>query len=87
MMISRGRCNIWVFSMNTVTLEEVQAHLPEILDQLQPGGEITVTAGGKPVALVKKANRTSWPSESGTAKPRTLWMASDFDAPLEDFKE
>ncbi|MDB5305885.1 MAG: Antitoxin [Gemmataceae bacterium] len=45
--------------MNTVTLEEAQATLPELLDRLQPGEEITITDHGKPVAQVKKAERTS----------------------------
>jgi prevent-host-death family protein len=73
--------------MNTVTLEEAQAHLPELLDRLQPGEEIIITALGKPVAQVKKAERTSWPCQAGTAKPRSFWMAQDFDTPLDDFKE
>jgi hypothetical protein len=30
---------------------------------------------------------TSWPSQPGTAKDRSFWMAPDFDAPLEDFAE
>ena len=73
--------------MTAVTLEEAQAKLPELIDQLQPGEELTITAEGKPVAQVKKAQRTSWPCEAGTAKDRPLWMAPDFNAPLDDFKE
>lgn len=73
--------------MTAVTLEEAHAKLPELLDQLQPGEELTITAAGQPVAQVKKAERTSWPCQAGTAKDRTLWMAPDFDAPLDDFKE
>lgn len=73
--------------MNTITLEEAQAHLPELLDRLQPGEEITITNQGHPVAQVRKAERTSWPCQAGTAKGRSLWMAPDFDAPLDDFKE
>ena len=73
--------------MNTVTLEEAQAHLPELLDRLQPGEEITITSQGQPIAQVKKSERTSWPCEAGTAKSRAFWMAPDFDAPLDDFKE
>ena len=41
----------------------------------------------EPVAVVTRPTRSSWPSEPGTAKDRTLWMAPDFDAPLEDFAE
>jgi hypothetical protein len=31
--------------------------------------------------------RTSWPCQPGSAKDTKHWMAPDFDAPLEDFKE
>jgi antitoxin (DNA-binding transcriptional repressor) of toxin-antitoxin stability system len=72
--------------MSTVTLEEAQAHLPQLIEQLQPGEEITITENGRPLAQVKKAQRTSWPCKSGSAAGK-VWMAPDFDAPLEDFKE
>jgi prevent-host-death family protein len=72
--------------MSTVTLEEAQAHLPQLIEQLQPGEEITITAHGQPLARVKKAERTSWPCKAGRAAGK-VWMAPDFDAPLEDFKE
>lgn len=73
--------------MTTVTLKAAQATLPELIEHLQPGEEITITDHGQPLAQVKKAERTSWPCQAGTAKDRILWIAPDFDAPLEDFKE
>jgi antitoxin (DNA-binding transcriptional repressor) of toxin-antitoxin stability system len=73
--------------MATVTIEEAQAKLPELIEHLQPGEEITITDQGQPLAQVKKAERTSWPCQAGTAKDRILWIAADLDAPLEDFKE
>jgi antitoxin (DNA-binding transcriptional repressor) of toxin-antitoxin stability system len=73
--------------MTAVTLEEAHAKLPELLDRLQPGEEMTITAAGQPVAQVKKAEPTSRPCQAGTAKDRKFWMAPDFNAPLDDFKE
>jgi antitoxin (DNA-binding transcriptional repressor) of toxin-antitoxin stability system len=73
--------------MTTVTLEEAQTNLPELIEHLKPGEEITITDHGQPLAQVKKAERTSWPCQAGTAKDSILWIAPDFDAPLEDFKE
>jgi len=52
-----------------------------------PGEELVLTANGEPVAIVIRPPRTSWPCQPGTAKDRSFWMAPDFDAPLEDFKE
>ncbi len=70
--------------MNTITLEEAQAQLPELLDRLQPGEEITITIQGQPIAQVKKTERTSWPCKAGCCKSRVIWMAPEFDAPLDD---
>ena len=74
--------------MTTVTIEEAQAKLPEIIQRLQPGEEITITDHGKqPLAQVRKAERTFWPCQAGTPTDKILWISPDFDAPLEDFKE
>jgi antitoxin (DNA-binding transcriptional repressor) of toxin-antitoxin stability system len=73
--------------MSTVTVEEAQAHLPELLERLQPGEEMTITDHGQPLAQVKKAGRTSWLCQAGRYKKAEFWMAPDFDAPLEEFKE
>jgi prevent-host-death family protein len=73
--------------MSTVTLQEVQAHLPQLLERLQPGEEVTITSNGHPLAQLKKAERTSWPCKAGSYRKAEFWMAPDFDAPLDDFKE
>jgi antitoxin (DNA-binding transcriptional repressor) of toxin-antitoxin stability system len=73
--------------MNSITIEEAQAKLPEIIQHLNPGEEITITGHGEPLAQMKKVARTSWPCQAGTAKDKILWISPDFDAPLEDFKE
>jgi prevent-host-death family protein len=72
--------------MSSVTLEEAQARLPQLLEQLQPGEEITITDHGHPLAQVKKAERNSWPCKAGSAKAK-IRLAPDFDAPLTEFKE
>jgi antitoxin (DNA-binding transcriptional repressor) of toxin-antitoxin stability system len=73
--------------MTTVTLKEAQAKLSEIIQHLQPGEEITIFDRGEPLAQVKKIERQTWPCQAGTAKSQILWIAPDFNAPLEDFKE
>ena len=73
--------------MPTVTLEEAHAKLPELIEHLQPGEELAITKQGQLLAQVKKAGPTSWPCQAGTAKDSILWIAPDFDAPLEDFRE
>jgi antitoxin (DNA-binding transcriptional repressor) of toxin-antitoxin stability system len=72
--------------MSTISLEEAQTRLPEVLQQLAPGQEITITDRGQPLAQLRRAERTSWPCQPGSARGK-IWMAPDFDEPLEDFKE
>lgn len=75
--------------MATVTIDEAQAKLPELIHQLTPGEEVVITENDHPVARIvpteKPAERKRRPS--GTLKGTVLYMAPDFDAPLEDFKE
>jgi antitoxin (DNA-binding transcriptional repressor) of toxin-antitoxin stability system len=73
--------------MSSVTLEEAQARLPQLLERLQPGEEMTITDHGRPLAQVRKAAAATWTGKAGCYKNADFWMAPDFDAPLEDFKE
>jgi prevent-host-death family protein len=75
--------------MNIVSLQEAQATLPELIDQLAPGDELVITQDNRPVAKVipfqgEPADR---PRQPGTMRGTVLYMAPDFDAPLEDFRE
>jgi antitoxin (DNA-binding transcriptional repressor) of toxin-antitoxin stability system len=74
--------------MSTVTLEEAQAQLPKLIEQLHPGEEIIITRDQKPIArLVGEGTPERLPRKLGTMKGSVLHMAPDFNAPLEDFKE
>jgi antitoxin (DNA-binding transcriptional repressor) of toxin-antitoxin stability system len=73
--------------MVTVTIEDAQAHLKQIVADLKPGEEVTISWDGGPVAKLVRTDRTSWPCKAGSAKDTRYWMAPDFDAPLEDFNE
>ena len=73
--------------MTTITIAEAQANLPEIIGRLQPGEETVITERGKPLVAVKKAQCTEWQSKAGCYRKPEFWMAPDFDAPLEEFKE
>ena len=61
--------------------------LPEIVNGMAGGEELVLTTDGVPVAVVRRLQRTSWPSIPGSAAQRTLWMAPDFDSPLDDFAD
>lgn len=73
--------------MSTLNVDEAQTRLREVIAGLQPGEEILLTDDGRPLARLVKASRTSWPCKAGSAKDKILYIAPDFDAPLEEFKE
>jgi prevent-host-death family protein len=74
--------------MSMIALEEAQARLPELIEQLSSGEEIVITRNEKPVArLVGTAKTEPAPRRLGTLTGTVAFTAADFDAPLEDFKD
>lgn len=76
--------------MSTVTIREAQASLSHLIEQLRPGEEVVITdEHHQPVArlLLSAAPATREPRELGTLRGTVQYVAPDFDAPLDDFKE
>lgn len=73
--------------MSTVTLEEAQAHLPELIDRLQPGETLVITRNEKPLArLLVDASTRRKPRKAGSAKGM-LTIIQDDEEHLADFQE
>ena len=70
----------------TVTLEEAQAHLAELISKLVPGEEVVITDNQQPVARLLPV-QTQALRELGTMRGSVKYIAPDFDAPLDDFQE
>jgi antitoxin (DNA-binding transcriptional repressor) of toxin-antitoxin stability system len=71
-----------------VTIDEAKARLAELIEKLAAGEEVTIVRGERAVAkLVGQPNPTGRERRPGSAAGAILHMASDFDAPLEDFQE
>ena len=71
-----------------LTVQEAQARLPELIDDLETGEEIVITRDERTVAkIVGAVAATSALRRPGTGQGLVTYMADDFDAPLEDFKE
>jgi antitoxin (DNA-binding transcriptional repressor) of toxin-antitoxin stability system len=74
--------------LNTITIEEAQTHLRELIDKLAPGEELVITDNHQPVAkLVGERPARSPRPAPGLGKGSVLYMAPDFDEPMEEFKE
>ncbi|MCI0639909.1 MAG: DUF2281 domain-containing protein [Gemmataceae bacterium] len=72
----------------SITVEAAQSKLKELIGQLAPGEEVIITDNQQPVAkLVATPPVQRKPRQPGTLRGTVLYMAPDFDAPLEDFKE
>ena len=59
-----------------------------MIESLKPGEEIIITRNHQPVAkLVAEQSAARKPREVGIAKDKIIYMAEDFDQPLDDFRE
>ena len=75
--------------MTSLSIQEAQAQLPDLVHGLTLGDEVVILENDQPVARIVPAS--GQPQQSarrpGTLRGTVLYMAPDFDAPLEDFKE
>ena len=72
--------------MATVTLQEAQAKLPELIHNLTPGDELVITENNQPVATLAPAPTHKPYPVLGRCKGMLTILAED-DEHLEDFKE
>lgn len=72
----------------TVSIEEAQARLPDLIHCLHSDDEVVITENNQPVARLVPTQRDSLrqPRQPGMLKGSVLYMAPDFDAPLEEFR-
>jgi antitoxin (DNA-binding transcriptional repressor) of toxin-antitoxin stability system len=73
--------------MSSVTLEEAQAHLPELIERLRPGESLVITRSETPVArLTAEVPPPRQPRRPGNCKGM-LTIVADDDEHLKDFAE
>jgi antitoxin (DNA-binding transcriptional repressor) of toxin-antitoxin stability system len=73
--------------MGTITLQEAQAQLPDLIHNLRPGEELVITENERPLAkLVGQLPMLCSPRQKGSAKGKLTIHIED-DEHLETFKE
>ena len=73
--------------LSTISLEEAQANLRQIIGKLGPGEEVVITKDDRPVAkLVSQQKAARQPRQPGSAKGILVINVED-EEHLEDFKE
>ncbi len=73
--------------MGEISMTEATLGLPKLLANLLPGEEVAIVQDGQRVATIRKEDAATPACEAGSAKGKILYMADDFDAPLDDFAE
>jgi antitoxin (DNA-binding transcriptional repressor) of toxin-antitoxin stability system len=72
----------------TISVEEAQAHLRELIEKLAPGEELVIIDNQQPVAkLVGDRPARSPRPAPGLGKGSILYMAPDFDEPMAESTE
>jgi len=72
--------------MTSISIADAQAKLADLIHGLAPGDEVVITENDQPIARLVPASQRG-ERKLGTLKGSVLYMAPDFDAPLDDFKE
>lgn len=72
----------------TITVEEAQLRLKDLIEQLGPGEEIVITQDQRRVAkLVGDRPRPASRPAPGLGKESIIYIAPDFDSPLDEFQD
>ncbi len=74
----------------TITIDEAQARLKDLIHELTPGEEVVITEDLRPVArlVVEPPGPARSPRPGpGLCRGMITYMAPDFDAPLEELRE
>ena len=72
--------------MQQVYITEAQAQITQLLQSALSGEEIIITRDNQPLLKLVQFSPTPKRRKRGSAKGQ-IWMAPDFDEPLEDFRE
>jgi antitoxin (DNA-binding transcriptional repressor) of toxin-antitoxin stability system len=71
--------------MHQIDLNEAKLHLIDLIDVALGGEEVFITQDDQPVLKLVRVVAPKTCRKAGSAKG-LIAMASDFDAPLEDFR-
>jgi antitoxin (DNA-binding transcriptional repressor) of toxin-antitoxin stability system len=72
--------------LETISIEEAQASLPDLIERLQPGTEIVITRNHQPVAALYAPSSILPQPRFGSCQGALTIVAED-DEHLQDFEE
>lgn len=74
--------------MTTISIQDAQVKLPELIHGLAPGEEeeVVITENDQPVARIVSSTAPKSSRQLGAMRGTVRYMAPDFDASLDDFE-
>ena len=73
--------------MTQLNIADAKAHFSEIIQKALLGEEIIIAKGHRPLVKIVPLPTTGNKRKPGSGAGQLQYMADDFDAPLDDFKE
>ena len=70
-----------------MTIEEAATNLEFLIREAATGAEVVITRGDTPLARLVAAEAPPRKARQAGSARGMVWMAPDFEAPLEDFKD
>ncbi len=72
--------------MTTMTVEEFAEKMQVVLEQIAGGDEVILTRDSRAIARLSGVTQNNSKAVYGALAGK-MWIADDFDEPLDDFKE
>jgi len=73
--------------MHQVNIHEAKTHLSRLIQEAVSGEEVIIAKGNKPIVKLVPLTDEKPTRQLGGSKGLVEYIASDFDAPLDDFAE
>lgn len=73
--------------MGQFNIHEAKAQLSKLIRKAMLGEEVIIARDNKPVAKIIALHPVKGRRKLGSAKNKVIYVAPDFNAPLEDFKD
>ncbi|HWT16479.1 MAG: type II toxin-antitoxin system Phd/YefM family antitoxin [Rhodanobacteraceae bacterium] len=73
--------------MTTASIHEAKTHLSKLIQKALAGEEVIIANAGKPVVKLVPVEQPEKKIRQFGGWEGQVWMADDFDAPLDDFKD
>lgn len=72
-------------NINQFNIADAKAHFSELVRKALMGEEVVIARDNKPLVRIVPVEQPGGKRQPGSGKGQILFIADDFDAPLDDF--